>query len=129
LIYFTYADTFAVNAYAPQNSGHLDLDACGCIHMLPDLDVCGCIICALFLCYFPRLEPSIFGHRPSDIQKQLELTNSHIAGSHNSAPNVTLDLLKFHDRENSFCSLGSLDTLNTFPYVINKCFWRPLVVK
>ena len=33
-----YCPYWAPNAYAPQNSGHPDLDTCGCDHALPDLE-------------------------------------------------------------------------------------------
>ena len=38
-----YCPYWAPNAYAPQKSGHPDLDTCGCDHAPPDLDVCGCL--------------------------------------------------------------------------------------
>jgi hypothetical protein len=35
-----YCPYWAPNAYAPQNHGHPDLDACGCVRMSPNPDVC-----------------------------------------------------------------------------------------
>ena len=39
--------------YAPQNRGHPDLDACGCVRVSPNPDVCGCIICVTAISHHP----------------------------------------------------------------------------
>jgi hypothetical protein len=48
-----YCPYWAPNAYAPQNRGHPDLDACGCVRVSPNPDVCGCIICVTAISHHP----------------------------------------------------------------------------